>query len=800
MLLNYLKIALRNIKRHSLRSFIHVIGLSIGIAACFVIYNLVSYEYGFDRFHPEKEKIFRVTSITGNAEEQWPNLGTHFPLAEAVRNELPMASEVNHFYTSNAVLVSSADKEKNYGRQSGIIYADSSYFQMFSYDWLSGNKLTALQKTNSLVLTEKAMRRYFGAISPNEALGRELLISDTIPVTVTGVVADLKESSDFTFTEFISMATILNSESMRENVYVDHWDNVTSSSQLFIKIDPNNFAKAEEALAAIRDKYIKQESDWHTNFSLEPLGELHFTQTYSTKAANKMVIKGLIAIAFFILFIACINFINLETAQAKLRAKEVGVRKTMGSSRKQLVVQFLTETFLIILFAIIVAIFLSEVGIAYFKELLPEGLEFVYWSAKNLIFLSVISAIILVLSGMYPALLLSGYSPVKALKGNRTFKKGFDYQYFLRKNLTVLQFTLSIAFIVVVMAVSGQIDYLLQKDLGFNKEAVMYTYTAFDPSDKQNEVLRDDLKKLSFVEEVSLSSDMLISQSLWTSTVTMAEDSSKTEMSIQVKSADTSYLTLYNVPLLAGRNYRVGSKETVINEIAATKLGFENPEDAVGKILSYNEQELLIVGIIKNVHTQSMYAAIRPMMINPETVRLFTTNVKLKRNIDLIAAKEQLQASYHALYPNESHEFQFLDKTVADFYQSELRMKKVLGFATAVAILISCLGLFGLSSFTIAQRTKEISIRKVLGASLSNILVLISKEYALLIGIAFVLSIFPAWYFLNNWLNNFQYRLELSAVTFAVAGLIAFVLSLGIVGLHSLKAANSNPAEVLKDE
>ena len=315
MLLNYLKIALRNIKRHSLRSFIHVIGLSIGIAACFVIYNLVTYEYSFDQFHPEKEKIHRVMSITGNAEEQWPNSGTHFPLAEAVRNELPLATEVNHFYTSNSVMVSSADGGKNYGRQSGVIFADSSYFQMFPYQWLSGNRVNALKNMNSIVLTEKAMQKYFGDISPNEAMDRELMVADSIQVKVTGVVADFKENSDFTFTEFISMATILNKESFRNEFHVDNWQNVTSSSQLFIKIDPNDFQKAEESLLAIRDKYIKQEGDWQTHFSLEPLSEIHFSQTYSTKSADKKVINGLIAIGFFILFIACVNFINLETAQ-----------------------------------------------------------------------------------------------------------------------------------------------------------------------------------------------------------------------------------------------------------------------------------------------------------------------------------------------------------------------------------------------------------------------------------------------------------------------------------------------------
>ncbi|WP_296623080.1 FtsX-like permease family protein, partial [Marivirga sp.] len=352
---------------------------------------------------------------------------------------------------------------------------------------------------------------------------------------------------------------------------------------------------------------------------------------------------------------------------------------------------------------------------------------------------------------------------------------------------------------IIVMAVSGQIDYLLKKDVGFNKEAVMYTFTAYDFNDTRNQVLRDELKKHSFIKEVSLSSEMLISQGLWTTTVKKVEDTSDFELSIQIKTADTSFINLFDVPLIAGRNYRIGSDETLINEMAATKLGFKSPDEAIGERIKY-DTELIIVGVIKNIHTQSMYSAIRPMMIKPSNRGLFTTNVKLKPNIDLVAAKEQMQASYRSVYPNESHEFEFLDKTVENFYQSELRMKRVLGFATAVAILISCLGLFGLSSFTIAQRTKEISIRKVLGASLSNILMLITKEYAFLIAIAFVLSIFPAWYFLNNWLSSFQYRMELSVVTFILAGVIAFILSISIVALHSLKAANSNPSEVLKDE
>ncbi len=799
MLLNYLKIALRNIKRHSLRSFIHVIGLSIGIAACFVIYNLVAYEYGFDTHHKDLDKINRITTLTSNGEENYPNPGSPIPLVVAVRNEMKSVESATQIYTTYRFLVESDDKMENFGLTNKAVFADPEYFDFFKYDWLAGSAVT-LKKANSVVLTQSSAQKYFGNATLNQIIGKELIYSDTIRTSVTGIVEDLQQQTDLKFTDFISYNTLLSNPHIRKSRNVDAWGTVNSSAQIFVKVDPENKALAKEELVGIIDKYIESDGTWTTEFDLESLNDLHFEGNFSDTSTNKATLNGLIAIAFFILLIACINFINLETAQSRLRAKEVAVRKTLGSSRKQLLSQFLIETYLLILSSILLAVLLSELALFYFKEVLPEGFNYNYVSLENILFLFTLSVIVLLISGFYPATILSGFSPIKALKSTQSTGRRFNFQYFLRKNLIVFQFASSIAFIIVVLGISAQIKYLMKKDVGFNKEAVVHINTPFKDTLSKTELLKSKLESIPGVKTVALSSDMLISNSLWTTSVDFEINGQKEEFHIQSKIGDTSYLGLYEVSFLAGRNFTTDESEIVVNEAALERFGIKNPQDAIGKNVLDDSTYLSIVGVIPDIHTQSMYAAIRPMMMGYDKRNLFTVNVKLASMVDITQTMEDLKITYQSVYPNENYEFQFLDETVENFYTSEVRLRKVLFFATVIAILISCLGLFGLASFTIAQRTKEISIRKVLGASISSILVLISKEYALLIGISFVLAIYPAWYFMSQWLNDFQFKMDTPISIYLLSGLIAFVLSIGIVALHSFKAANSNPAEVLKDE
>jgi len=800
MFKNHFKIALRNIRKQGLRSVIHVIGLSIGIAACFVIYNLVSYEYSFDNFHKDSEQIYRVSTVTSNGIEDWPNPGAPFPVGPAMQNEMSAAEKVAQIFDTYRIMVGTPENNTKFGIKQSVAYVDTHYFEIFNYKWLAGEGKNSLRKANNVVISESALMQYFGDIEPEEALGNELIYADTIPFYVSGVVADFQENSDLKFTDFLSMQTAKTNQAIALRLNLNTWNSVNNSSQTVVKIYKNQKAKADKELAAIDKKYAEDDGEWTTTFHLDPLSEWHFSSNFNYRSADKSVLNGLMLIGLFILIIACINFVNLESAQARLRSKEVGIRKTLGSSRKQLILQFLIETYVIIVAAIIIGLVLSQFGIRYFADILPGTFQLDYLTVENSIFLLSLSGIVLFLSGIYPSMILSGYTPIKALSNKREFKPGFNLQYFVRKNLIILQFSSSIAFIIAVLAINNQLSFLMSKDVGFNKEAVLHISTPFQSTLNNTYKLNNGLSNLSAVKSTSMSSGTLVSNSIWTSTVEHEVNGDLVEVNVQTKVADTSYLSLYEVPFLAGRNYTTDETEVVINEAALSALNIESPMEALGKHLVYDESDITVVGVIKNVHTRSLHEEIRPLLVGNGTRNLFTLNIKLNSTANLASSVEAVQGVIKDIYPIEKPQIKFLDETVEGFYKSEVRLRKILFFATIMAILISALGLFGLASFTISQRTKEISIRKVLGASVTELIVLISKEYAILIGIAFLLAGYPAWYFVKDWLNGFQYRTDIPYSIFILAGVMALVLCMAIVSFHSLKAASTNPAKVLKDE
>jgi ABC-type antimicrobial peptide transport system permease subunit len=477
----------------------------------------------------------------------------------------------------------------------------------------------------------------------------------------------------------------------------------------------------------------------------------------------------------------------------------VGIRKSLGSSRKQLIGQFLIATYLIILLAILSGILLSHLVVIYFENLLPAGFNLNFLAWENFAFLLALSLLVLFFCGIYPAIVISRYSPVKAIKSKSAKYQKFDVNYFLRKNLIVIQFGFSIAFIIVVLAIKSQMDFLMTKDLGYEKEAIVYIETPRDADFDKNSTLKNELLAVPGEEDVSLSFDELMSGSLMIATIGHEIIGELEEMDLQMKMSDTSYLPLHDVPLLAGRYFRNNGQEIIVNVAALTKLGVNSPSEAIGKQISYRDSNLIVVGVIDDIHTRSMYEAVKPTIFTySETA--YNVNIKLASEVNLPTTLENLQKSYKKIYPNEAKSFQFLDEAVANFFKNEIRLRKILFFATVLAIFLSALGLFGLVSFTISQRLKEISIRKIMGASIADILIMVSKEYALLIGISFLLAIYPAWYFLNDWLSNFHYRISMPVGIYLLSGTIALLLCLCIVLIHSFSAANSNPAKVLKDE
>ncbi|WP_026950254.1 ABC transporter permease [Algoriphagus mannitolivorans] len=803
MLKNYLKIAWRNILRNKVRTGIHVLGLSLGISICFLIFNVVRHAYSFDTFHPDSDQIYRINTLTDwGGGRAFPSLGTPGPLGEVIDLEVPGIQDKGRLYTGYQTLIADPESNRSFGRENTVTYADQGFFQIFPREWLAGNSSTALLEPNSVVISETSLKKYFPDFEPIDVLGKEMAFieSDTILAKITGVVANFTENTDFIFNEFISYSTI-QSEEEKEWFGLHSWGNVNSSSQLFVKtIKPEMEESLEVALAKVAEKHYDKDEDATTSFTAEPLRDIHFGENYDMTSVSKVFLYGMIYIGLIILALATLNFINLETAHAMSRGKEVGIRKTLGGRKGQLIFQFLTETYLLVGFSMLVGLGLTGLLINIFGTYLPKGFELEYFTKVNFGFYLLFPLVLTLISGIYPALILSGYQPARALKGEKTKTGKFSIGVFLRKNLTVLQFSSSIAFIILVLVLQAQIKYVTSQPLGFEKEEVLYSSLPFMSDPDKMLRLQELINQQSNVLGTSLSGSLVSSTSLWTSDSRVAVDTTEKEIYQQVMNVDSAFIGVNGIPLLAGKPGSNKMDEILINENYLKEMGVPIPEEAINRTVRFGREEKKIVGVVGNFHSRSLREEIKPLIITYNPKFFQTISVKLQAGRNLSEAKSELEAIYKQVYPHENAEFSFLDEEINRFYEEDTRIKNVLSGASILAILISAMGLFGLSSFTIAQRTKEISIRKVLGATMGQILGLISRDYVILIVISFAIAVFPAYYFLKDWLNDFTYRIDMPFGLYGAAGLGVMVLCLMIVGLHSYIAVQTNPSKVLKDE
>lgn len=801
---NYFKIAYRSVLRNKVRSFIHVIGLSIGIAICFLIFNVVDYSFSFDKFHPHKEDIFRVHTINRWLEHSWDNSGTPYPLASVIGEEISGVAEVAHFVTLYSTEVQMPTETKNFGISRNVIFAEPSFFSLFPRQLIAGTAAdTSFNAPFQVVLSETSLAKYFPDLTATDAIGKEVmyLIPDTVEATVVGIVADFEQLTDFTFTDVISLSTLEKLPMAKQRYAIADWNSVSSNNQLFIKRHKNTSTEQiQTGLDQIIKKYLEEDDDESTEFYLSSLAEVHFIDPFHNEKANKDILLGLIIIGLVILLMACFNFINLETAHALNRAKEVGIRKTLGSSRQQLLVQFLTETLAYVILSMILAMMLVEFLTMFFKDYLPAGLAVDYTSISNLLFLVVFCLVLSFLSGIYPALVLSRYRPEKALKGEFSKTGRFSIGVFLRRNLTVIQFSLSIMFIISVLVVNQQIRFVSSQNLGFDKEALLYAIAPQKGSELTNVLIKNELESLSFVEGVSLSNSVISSNSLWTSTVKYTKDSLSTEYSVQVKNIDEHFLAVNKVPLLVGENIKQQQNEIIVNEALVKKLGFESPAAALGTVFGYNG-EVHIVGVVADFHSQSLHSEIKPLiMYKDKDERLSTITVRLASGSDHGKSMAEMNAIYKRFFTADTYNFKFVDEHLERMYAEDQKLRKILGFATFIAILISCLGLFGLASWTISRRIKEISIRKVLGASVTQIMSLVSKEYVILVMVAFAIGAGFSYFITKEWLQAFAYRISTPWLLYFFAGLASMILALLIVSIHAMRADHQDPAEVLKSE
>ncbi|WP_299111661.1 ABC transporter permease [uncultured Winogradskyella sp.] len=815
MIKNYFKIAWRNIMRNKVFSFINIIGLTIGLSASFVIGLMIYYDYTFDNFHKDGDRIYRIVTDFKAPEGEFYNSGVTIALEDAINSNINFEL-VSGFYIERPSKVENKENDIEVKWPNHVIYTNEDYFNLFDYKFIAGHKSDALSKPNSVILTKARAALYFPKMLPSEIIGKTLVYNDSINISVRGIVENFKQQSDFVFQEFISHPTILQTR-LREDFQNKNWNNTNSASQLYVKISENgNLNEIQKQLDALALEHLDEEAikyNQSRQFVLQPLRDIHFNDKYgiydwTQGQASKSLLRNLALIAIFLLLLGCVNFINLNTAQATQRAKEIGVRKTLGGSKKQLIVQFMGETFLLVVISSVLSLILSRWLISIFSDFVPQGLSFELFKAPLVISgILVLLLIVTLLSGFYPAFMLSKFNPVSVLK-NQIVVNGNKAK--LRKVLTVFQFTIAQVFIIATLLVGKQINYLLNKDMGFKTDAIISVYSPRSETElSKKELYTQKLKAIPQIKGLSIGGNPPASFSTNSTNATFIDGEKEIQTGLQFIHGDTNYLNVFELNLLAGRTRRNDTvKELVVNETFAKKIGFLNPIDAVGNSVILSDENVPIVGVMADFHQRSLRTGIEPMALigdwyRPRFSQFQAVHMSLKSESseNLRMTLKKIENEYKSVYTEvEDFRLVFMDETVQQFYNREEKVSRLLNWATGLSILISCLGLFGLVIYTTNRRVKEIGVRKVLGASLLQINTLLCKEFLTLVAIAFIIAIPIAWYGISNWLQDFAYKTSIGFWVFLISGCAMLLFALIVISIKTLQAANANPVNSLRSE
>ncbi|MCE2995065.1 MAG: ABC transporter permease [Cyclobacteriaceae bacterium] len=807
MIKNYFTIAWRNLVHNKLHTIINVIGLTVGISACLTIFLLVHYEFGYNQVS-DADRIFRIYSNFSGAFDG-TNRGVTTGVQAMVKDQFTGTDVVAPLHTYSAK-VKLADRNKELGNQETIAIVDETYFALLKdYTWVEGSPATSLSKPFQVVLTSSKAKKYFETTEPSKIIGQTIHYNDSLVLTVSGIVNDLSIKSDFDFTDFISISTI-DQSFLKDNIEPNNWGNTNSSAQLFIKIkDLASLGAIEQQLKKLDETYVANNKDagWFLTYKLQPLDDLHFNGTLgifdrSRIPASKSTLTTLIVVALLLLLIASINFINLETAQAVKRAKEVGVRKVLGGSRSQLVGQFLGQSILLTIFAVLLSLPLCEFSLIFFHKFIPAGvaLDLAQW--QILLFLGLVILVVGILSGLYPAFYLSSFLPALALKNQAYVNSANSRTAYLRKTLIIFQFGFAQVLIIGTFVVLSQINFMLTKDLGFTRDAIVNIGTPWRESASKRSVFRNELAKIKEVEAISFCSGAPAQNGFSSSELTYKGSGEEIKTMAFRKFGDENYLSLYGIQLVAGRNLVLSDsmREVLINETYAKELGL-TPEESIGKELIQNNNAYPIVGVVKDFHIMSLVAEYKPVYMACETDHFYSFSMKLQKTDGTYQAGiSQLEQAWKNVYPDEPFNYTFVDETIKKFYSNEQNMSQLISTAMGIAIIICCLGLFGLASFTSIQRTKEIGIRKVMGATVNNIVLLLSTDFLKLVLISFAIAAPVAYYFSQNFLDKYAFHIEMSWWLFAAAGFSSVLIAVFTVGYQAIKAAIAKPVDSLKNE
>lgn len=802
MIKNYFKTAFRNLWRNKNFTVINVAGLAVGIAVCLCIFLVIQFELSFDNFHTKKDRIYRIITEQQNADGARPTSGVPFPLPKAMNNDFSsMVSTAVYSDRDDQIIIPDEDNGqtvKKIKEEQGVFFAEPSFFKIFDLPLLAG-EYASLKDPNTALLTKATAEKYFG--DWHKAIGKTIKRNNEQLLKITGILDDVPENTDMQIKILASFNTL--KEQFAANA--DDWHSVASNYCCYVLLPEGMTATAMNTqLAALTKKYNEDKAD-RTKLRLQSLSDIHYNEdigNFLDRRISKSLINTLWLIAAFILLIACVNFINLSTAQAFNRAKEVAVRKVMGSSRQQLRVQFFSETSLITLTAILLSVFLVMMGLPYISSILELPLHISF--TKNptiLLFLLLIAVIVILLAGFYPALILSRFNPVTALKSKVAAGKTKGIS--LRRGLVVFQFVVAQALIIGTIILVMQMNYFRNYSMGFDKEAIVNIAFPDDSTARAKlDYLKNKLLAIDGVKNASFSYASPADNGNWSSNFHFDHAEKETDWNANLKWADADYIKTYSIPLVAGRNLNPSDtvREFLVNETLLKRLGIKDPQQALNKEIDlWGEMKYSIVGVVKDFNAMSLRQGLVPVLITTAKNFYSTAGIKLDTK-NMSGTLKNVEALWNETYPDFVYEQKFLDAKIENFYGQENKLSKLFTIFAALAIFLSCLGLYGLASFMAVQKTKEVGIRKVLGASVNNIIFLFSKEFLLLIGIAFLVAAPLAWYFMHGWLQDFVYRINISWWIIALAGLIAVAVAMITISFKAIKAAVANPVKSLRTE
>jgi putative ABC transport system permease protein len=781
MFRNYLLIALRLIKKNKLYSFINIFGLAIGLAACILILLWVNDELSFDRFHTKADQIYKVVCSDLLSDEKYAV--TTPALGPAMEQEYPEILRATRYFEMDNLVVKAGDIKS---LEDGIAFVDPSFLEMFSFPMIKGNPQTALSDPFSIVLTESQAQKYFGLEDP---VGKTLTVAGNYDLLVNGLMKDPPLNSHLRFDFLVPV------EFMREFGWnLEQWDRFFIET--FVELHPESDMIRKDRLSQFLQSKIEDSENLQAE--LFPLKDIHLHSSGISVMGRTGDIKNIYLfslISLFVLLIACINFMNLSTTQSGKRIKEIGMRKVVGARPKDIIKQFYGESVLMTLVALLLAFILVELSLPIFNRL--SGKEMTLNFAENYGFYLVVAGIVLatgLISGSYPALLLSSFKPVEMFKGKSG--TGSRIQSLSRKILVVAQFSISIVLIIGTVIVFIQMNYLRQKKLGFDPDRVI-SVTLNRNIQQKYDVMKERLLQLSSVSSVTSGS-----RRPFTHISTIDWESPDNTKSVRLSFTDVGYdyLVTFGLELMQGRffskEYSLDHQNYILNETAVQQMGFENP---LGQEIEIFEKKGTVIGVVKDYHFESLHTAIRPLVLRFGEGGQNYLYAKII-SADMDETIKDFEAIWNGLEQDYPFNFRFFDQDFDAMYRAENRFKDILGYFAVFAILISCLGLFGLTCFITEQRTKEIGIRKVLGASVAKLILMFSIEFVKWVVLANLVAWPVAYFAMSRWLQGFAYRTGIQMWIFLVSSCLALVIALGTVMIHTAKAALANPAVSLKYE